>query len=265
MRSKNWMIWNIQLLDLETDGGRILGGILRSIWMGLEMKMKSCQSCQVEIYMRAWEPECWNSKRRQPNTSTSVHLYIDGFSCCYQLMPLAGMFVPIIPFHDHMILFSDSPLISLPSFLHDSLTMRFCIFLFLLYLVMFISCPSDVVPHLSATSEVSYFIYMILHPISYWLCTCSYHIYRWIYLDVVPHLSATSELSYLQIPPCSFCVSITQNWRRDERTCQCRTSQPVSIYSHNAGAIWQGFEEVGSPERAWIQWKGRETIVMISW
>ena len=117
--------------------------------------------------------------------------------------------VPVIPFHDHMILFSDSPLISLPSFLHDSLTMWFCIFPFLLYLVMFISCPSDVVPHLSATSEVSYFIYMILHPISYWLCTCSYHIYRWIYLDIVPHLSATSELSYLQILPCSFCVSIT--------------------------------------------------------
>ena len=32
-------------------------------------------------------------------------------------------------------------------------------FLFLLYLVMFVSCPSDVVPHPSATSEVSYFIY----------------------------------------------------------------------------------------------------------
>ena len=129
------------------------------------------------------------------------------------------MFVPVIPFHDHMILFSDSPLISLPSFLHDSLTMWFCIFLFLLYLVMFISHPSDIVPHSSATSEVSYFIYMILHPISYWLCTCSYHIYRWIYLDVVPHLSATSELSYLQIPLCSFCVSITTHgpWSTAQR------------------------------------------------
>ena len=68
------------------------------------------------------EGECWNSKCCQPDTSTSVHLYIDGFSCRYQLMPLAGMFVPVILFHDHMILFSDSPLISLPSFLHDSLT-----------------------------------------------------------------------------------------------------------------------------------------------
>ena len=66
--------------------------------------------------------DCWNSKHRQPDTSTSVHLYIDGFSCRYQLMPSAGMFVPVIPFHDHMILFSDSPLFSLPSFLHDSLT-----------------------------------------------------------------------------------------------------------------------------------------------
>ena len=91
-------------------------------------------------------------------------------------------------------------------FLHDSLTTRFCTFPVPLYLVIFVSCPSDVVPHLSATSEVSYFIYMILCPISYWLCTCSYHIYRWIYLDVVPHLSATSELSYLQIPPHLFCV-----------------------------------------------------------
>ena len=53
---------------------------------------------------------CWNSKCRQPDTSTSVHLYIDGFSCHYQLMPLAGMFIPVILFHDHMILFSDSPL-----------------------------------------------------------------------------------------------------------------------------------------------------------
>ena len=110
---------------------------------------------------------CWNSKRRQPDTSTSVHLYIDGFSCHYQLMLSASMFVPIILFHDHMILFSDSPLFSLPSFLHDSLTTRFRIFPVPLYLVMFVSCPSDVVPHLSATSEVSYFIYMILHPISY--------------------------------------------------------------------------------------------------
>ena len=83
-------------------------------------------------------------------------------------------------------------------------------FPFLLYLVMFVSRPSDVVPHPSATSEVSYFIYMILCPISYWLCTCSYHIYRWIYQDIVPHLSATSELSYLQILLCLFCVSITQ-------------------------------------------------------
>ena len=96
-------------------------------------------------------------------------------------MPLAGMFVPVILFHNHMILFSDSPLFSLPSFLHDSLTMRFRIFPVPLYLVMFVSCPSDIVPHPSATPEVSYFIYMILRPISYWLCTCSYHIYRWIY------------------------------------------------------------------------------------
>ena len=62
---------------------------------------------------------------------------------------------------------SNSPLFSLPSFLHDSLTMRFRIFPIPLYLVIFVSCPSDVVPHLSATSEVSYFIYMMLRPISY--------------------------------------------------------------------------------------------------
>ena len=110
---------------------------------------------------------CWNSKRCQPDTSTFVHLYIDGFSCHYQLMPLAGMFIPIFLFHYHMILFSNSPLFSLPSFLHDSLTMWFRTFPVPLYLVIFVSCPSDVVPHSSATSEVSYFIYMMLRPISY--------------------------------------------------------------------------------------------------
>ena len=98
---------------------------------------------------------CWNSKCHQPNTLTSLHLCIDGFSCCYQLMALVGSFIPIIPFLNHMILFSDFPLTSLPSFLYDSLTMQLCIFLFLLYLVMFISHSSDVVPHLSATSELT--------------------------------------------------------------------------------------------------------------
>ena len=85
--------------------------------------------------------DCWNSKHCQPNTSTFVHLYIDGFSCHYQLMPSAGMFVPVILFHYHMILFSNSPLFSLPSFLHDSLTMRFRTFPVPLYLVIFVSCP----------------------------------------------------------------------------------------------------------------------------
>ena len=94
-----------------------------------------------------------------PNTLPSLHLWIDGFSCCYQLMASAGVFICIIPFLNHMILFSDSPLTSLPSFLYNSLTTQLCIFLFLLYLVMFISHSSDVVPHSSATSEVSYFIY----------------------------------------------------------------------------------------------------------
>ena len=101
------------------------------------------------------EGECWNSKHHQPNTSISLHLCIDGFSCCYQLMASAGLFIPIIPFLNHMILFSDFPLTSLPSFLYDSLTMQLCIFLFLLYLVMFISRSSDVVLHLSATSELT--------------------------------------------------------------------------------------------------------------
>ena len=113
------------------------------------------------------EGECWNSKHCQPNTSTFVHLYIDGFSCHYQLMPSAGMFIPVIPFHYHMILFSNSPLFSLPSFLHDSLTMQFRTFPVPSYLVIFISCPSDIVPHSSAISEVSYFIHMMLRPISY--------------------------------------------------------------------------------------------------
>ena len=98
---------------------------------------------------------CCNSRHHQPNTSTSLHLCIDGFSCCYQLMALAGLFIPIIPFLNHMILFSDFPLTSLPSFLYNSLTTQLCIFLFLLYLVMFISHSSDIVPHLSATSELT--------------------------------------------------------------------------------------------------------------
>ena len=118
-------------------------------------------------YTSLFTRRCWNSKRRQPDTSTSVDLYIDGFSCHYQLMPSAGMFIPVIPFHYHMILFSNSPLFSLPSFLHDSLTMQFHTFPVPLYLVIFVSCPSDVVPHSSATSEVSHFIHMMLHPISY--------------------------------------------------------------------------------------------------
>ena len=101
------------------------------------------------------EGECWNSKRCQPNTLTSLHLCIDGFSCCYQLMALVGLFTPIIPFLNHMILFSDFPLTSLPSFLYDSLTTQLCIFPFLLYLVMFISHSSDIVPLLSATSELT--------------------------------------------------------------------------------------------------------------
>ena len=101
------------------------------------------------------EGECWNSKCCQPNTLTSLDLCIDGFSCCYQLMALAGLFIPIIPFLNHMILFSDFPLTSLPSFLYDSLTTQLCIFPFLLYLVMFISHSSDIVPQLSATSELT--------------------------------------------------------------------------------------------------------------
>ena len=104
------------------------------------------------------EGECWNSKRCQPDTLTSVHLYIDGFSCRYQLMPSASMFVPIIPFHNHMILFSDSPLISLPSFLHDSLTTWFCIF----HSFYILSC-SFLAPQ------------MLYH---IWVRHLSYHIYR---------------------------------------------------------------------------------------
>ena len=63
-----------------------------------------------------------------------------------------------------------------PLYHHFSMIPWLCdsiFFLFLLYLVMFVSHSSDVVPHSSATSEVTILYPMILCPTSYWLCTCS--------------------------------------------------------------------------------------------
>ena len=110
---------------------------------------------------------CWNIKRRQPDSSTSLHLCISGFSRRRQFMTLGTSPIPCISSLSTWFY----PFCSFPS-LYPSYAIPFHI-----YLVMLISRPSDVVPHTSATSEMSksYSRYFVLYHVDH---VHSYHIYR---------------------------------------------------------------------------------------
>ena len=132
---------------------------------------------------------CWNSKHLQPNTLTSLHLCIDGFSYRYQLMPSAGMFVPII-------LFSQP---------HD--------------IILWLSIDfSTIIPLWSLTMQLLFsipFIYYYVHFLRH-CTTLKCNIWgELLYIQwysVLHHIDYVHVAIYLQILLCLFCVSPTCCW-----------------------------------------------------
>ena len=132
---------------------------------------------------------CWNSKHHQPDTSTSLHLCIDGFSCHHQLMPLAGMFVPVTSFpwpHDIILWLSIDFSTIIP--------LRFLGYVTPYFPVPFISC---------------YVHFLFLRCCTTLECDIWGELLYIQWYSVLHHIDYVHVAIYLQIPPCSFCVSLT--------------------------------------------------------